>query len=273
MSKPLRLPLKRPVAITAMNGRIWIADEESQSIVGFDPANGEVLSRMALDDKPVAISAAAGFLAVGMASGALLACDPSAGKKLWQGTISSGELRLMPARERSWAWDRQASTLTAFDRSGIVSRLDAQGIIACAPSDDGVYWLSASGVLGFRPLAEGEGFTAHPPSGVGPTGAMVVCANALWLSAPAGLVLLDMRSLELRARLDAPESSVPHLICSDGRLFGGSRGVFVFDPAADAKVRALPLASQSPLRGLAVAADKLWALESAEPIVHIVDVP
>ena len=90
---------------------------------------------------------------------------------------------------------------------------------------------------------------------------------------PSGLMLLDMRSGELRARIDAPESSVPYLICDDGRLFGGSRGAFVLDPAADAKIRALPVASQSPLRGLAVAANKLRALESAEPVAHIVDVP
>ena len=273
MSKTLRLPLKRPVAITAANGRIWIADEESQSLAGFDPASGELLSRMALDDKPAAVSAAAGFVAVSMASGTLLACDPAPGKELWHGAASSGDVQLKPARDQVWAWDRRSSTLMAFDLSGVVSRLDARGFTAFAPSRDGVYWLSEGGIIGFRPRGGGDGFTAQLPSGAGPVGAMVVCANALWLSVPGGLLLLDMRSLELRARLEAPEGPVAHLLCENGRLFGGSRGAFVFDPAADAKVRALPIASQSPLRGLAVAANKLWALESAEPVAHIVDVP
>ena len=273
MSKTLRLPLKQPVAITGANGRIWIADEESQSLASFEPASGELLSRMVLDDKPVALSAAGGFVVVGTASGTLLAIDPDAGRKLWRGAASSGDLQLVAGRQHVWAWDRRASTLMAFDLSGVASRFEARGFTAFAPSRDGVYWLSAGGVLGFRQRAEGEGFTAHLPSDVGPVGAMVVCANALWLSVPRGLLLLDMRSGELRARIDAPESSAPYLICDDGRLFGGSRGAFVLDPAADAKVRALPIAPQSPLRGLAVAANKLWALESAEPVAHIIDVP
>ena len=273
MSNALRLPLKVPVAITAAGGKIWIADEESQSLAGFDPASGELLSRMALDDKPAAVSAASGFVAVSMVSGTLVACDPGVGKVLWRGAVSSGDVQLKPTREHVWAWDRRASAVMAFDLSGVASRLDAQGFTAFAPSRDGVYWLSATGILGFRPRGEGEGFTAHLPSGVEPAGAMVVCANALWMSVPGGLLLFDLRSLELRARIDAPEGAVPHLLCENGRLYGGSRGAFMLDPAADAGVRALPVASKSALRGMAVAPNKLWALESAEPVAHIVDVP
>jgi hypothetical protein len=274
MSKALPLPLKSPIAIAAADRKIWIADDESQSLAGFDPASGELLSRMALDDKPAAISASAGFLAVGMASGTLLACDPGAGKMMWRGAASTGDLQLMPARQHVWAWDRRASTLMAFDPSGVVSRLDARGFAAFAPSHDGIFWLSEDNLVGFRPRDGGNGFSAQLPAGAGSPSAMVVCANALWLSIPGALLLLDLRALELRARLKAPEEGpVPHLLCENGRLFGGARSAFILDPAADNMVRALPLAAKSPLRGMAVVKNKLWALESAESVAHIIDVP
>lgn len=273
MSQALRLPLKGPVAIAAAGGKIWIADDESQSLAGFDPASGELVSRMALEEKPVVISAAAGFLAVGTASGILLACDPSAGKMMWHGAASTGRLQLMPAPECVWAWDRRASTLIEFDPSGVVSRLDARGFVGFAPSRDGTYWLAEDGLVGFRQRGGSDGFTAQLPADVGSPGAMVACANALWLSVPGTLLLLDLRSLELRATLKAPEGPVPHLLCEGGRLFGGQRGAFVLDPAADAMVRALALSAKSPLRGMAVATNKLWALESAQPVAHILEVP
>lgn len=273
MSETLPLPLKSPVAITAIQRRIWIADQEPPSLASFDPASGQMLSRIALDDRPVAASATADFVSAGMSSGVVAAFDPSTGKQVWRRAVSSGSLQLKPTRDRLWAWDRQAGAFLAFDFSGAVSRLVAQAATLFTPGADGVYWLSAAGMLGFRPRVQGDGLTAQLPSGIEGAGAMVVCANALWLSVPDALLLLDLRSLELRARVAAPEGPVAHLICDDVRLFGGSRGVFLLDPRADAEIHPLPLTLQSPLRGLAVASQKLWVLESAEPLVHILDVP
>ena len=41
MSKPVRSPLQGLVAITSADPKIWSADEESQSLAGFDPASGK----------------------------------------------------------------------------------------------------------------------------------------------------------------------------------------------------------------------------------------
>jgi hypothetical protein len=273
MTETLRLPLKSPVAITATRRRIWIADQDSSSLAVFEPASGQLVSRVAVDDKPVAISAAAGFVAAALASGVIIAYDPDSGKELWRGAASSGNLQLRPAPNHIWIWDGEASAFMVFDVSGIASRFDAQGVTAFAPGANGVYWLSAAGILGFRPQTLGDSRTAPLSSDIQSTGAMVVCANALWLSVPNGLLLLDLHSLERRTTIKAPEGPVSHLICDDGRLFGGSRGVFLLDPAADARARPLAVTPQSPLSGLAVAGEKLWALESAEPLVHILDVP
>ncbi len=100
---------------------------------------------------------------------------------------------------------------------------------------------------------------------------MAVCANALWLSVEKRLMLVDQRTLAAKTFLDAPEGPVPHLICEDAKLIGGLNGVFVLNPMADARVHALPIETRSPLRGIAATASKVWALESAQPVVHIAD--
>jgi streptogramin lyase len=273
MSETLRLSLKIPVAIAGAKGRIWIADQDPPSLAVFDPASGQMTSRIALEDKPVTVSAGVGFVASGTASGSVIAFNPETGKELWRSAASSGDLQMKPVRDRVWVWDRPGASFLAFDQSGAQDRIDAQGVTLFAPGPDGVFWLSADRILGFQPRTQGHGLTVHLPSGAPTVGAMVVCANALWLSVSYALLLLDLRSLELRATAKASEGPVSHLICDNGRLFGGSPGVFLLDPAADAMVRPLPVTLSSQLRGLAVAGEKLWALESAEPLVHILDVP
>jgi outer membrane protein assembly factor BamB len=273
MSETLRLPLRNPVAMTGARRRIWIADEDSSSLAVFDPASGHLVLQIGLDDKPVAASAAAGFVVAGTASAVVTAYDPNTGQELWRRAASSGDLELKPSHDYVWVWDRQASSLISFDLSGNASRLDARGAIMFTPAPNGIYWLSANGTLGFRSQDQRDSLTTQLPPGVLSIGAMVVCANVLWLSIPDALLLFDLRSLELRATLKAPEGPVSHLICDNGRLFGGSRGVFLLDPAADANAHSLPITLQSPLRGLAVAGENLWALESTEPLVHILNIP
>ena len=102
---------------------------------------------------------------------------------------------------------------------------------------------------------------------------MAACANALWLSVEGALLLLASDSLEVRATLRAPEGPVPHLICFEGRLFGGSHGVFALEPAADAEVRVLLAKLPTPLRALAVSGTHLWALEAADSVLHIIGIP
>jgi hypothetical protein len=273
MAETLQLSLSRPVAITAAGGRIWIADNASASLAGFDPRSARLAVQIALAGRPVALAAGSEFVAAGLDNGLIAAYEPATGKELWRGAAGSANLRLKAAGERLWAWDREAATLAAFGVSGAVAaRLDTPGIAAFAPVPGGVAWLTAGGSLcSYSLMGDADG-AAELPSGSGPFGDLLACANALWLSAPGTLVLIDLRNLAWRVTLPAPEGPVSHLACADGRLFGGERSLFVLDPAADARARPLLADLLSPLLGLAATQERLWALERAGAVVHILSV-
>lgn len=272
MNQTLRLPTTNPIAICGTRQHIWIADADSSTLAAFHPQSGEMLSQTVFDATPVAL-AVGEIVAVGLKSGSIVACDVQQGKELWRYSGCSGELAVCTQGQRIWVHDRESSTLSDCDQSGARTRLSGCKLTTFAAARNGVYWLSDDGILGYQPETHGESRTEKLAADSKSTGAMVVCSNVLWLSTEKELLLFDLNSLKLRTTLEATEGPVQNLICGDGRIFGGSRSIFTLDPAADALLCAVPVDLQSPLRGLAMATNKLWALESAMPVVHLIDVP
>ena len=268
-----RLPLKGPVAMAGGPQGIWVADDDSRSVALFDPDSARMASQVSLRDTPVTVAATAEFVGVALRAGDVSCFDAESGKELWQRSASSGDVQLKASRDRLWAWDRRASAFIAWDRAGTASRIEAEGVTAFAPDGDGIYWLSRTGIIGYRQRTRDKTVTMELPEYATRVGAMAVCAHALWLSVEGALVLVSQHPLEARATLRAPEGPVPHLICFEGRLFGGSYGVFALEPAADAEVRVLLARLQTPLRALAVSGTRLWALETGDSVVHIVGIP
>ena len=164
-----------------------------------------------------------------------------------------------------WVADRESNTLTCFDaRDGHqVEQVPLSEAPAREPG--GGYRLSPAGVL-----SAPDGRTLSIPEAVG-AGAIAACANAVWISVANALLLIDQYELKHRATVAAPEGPVPHLICADGKIVGGLRGVFVLNPMSDHRAHALPVEPKSPLAAIAANSAVVWALESAEPVVHITD--
>src|SRR5262249_35352998 len=160
------------------------------------------------------------------------------------------------------AWDRGSGVLLRCTRDGVENQLRAHGV-EFAPGRDAVSCRSVDGTITTCDPAGHEAPAIRLPEDARPTGAIVVCANESGVSVPAGVLVVSRCAREVKSRLAAPEGPVPHLICDgSGRLFGGSRGVFTLDPAADARVRPVTVPLASPVRGLAAAGIRLWVLES-----------
>ena len=186
----------------------------------------------------------------------------------------------MHATERGiWVVDRDSHTLTCFDArdghrmeqapmghapTGAAAAEGVAAALGAAPPGAG-YRLSPEGVL-----EAPDGRTVSIREAVG-AGAVTACANAVWISVQKGLLLIDQHELKHRATVDAPEGPVPHLICADGKIVGGHHGVFVLNPMTDHRAHPLPVQPKSPLSAIAANSAVVWALESAEPIVHITD--
>jgi hypothetical protein len=181
---------------------------------------------------------------------------------LWFQMRSGGEL--------IWASERDSGALLAFDRSGPVTRVSTEGLRAFAPANSRVFWLSKNDVLVASDLS-GTATRTEPLPQAFEVGTMACCANALWFSVTNGLLMIDLVSLQMRSRLAAPEGPVPHLMCKDGKLAGGSGTIFVLNPMTDMAIHTIGVQAQSPLRGIAATATKIWALESAGLLVHIAD--
>jgi hypothetical protein len=251
---------------------IWVADADAPAVMLFDAASARTIAQVALPDIPVSMAGTVDTIAVGLQSGDVIGLANDDGRERWRRAAGSGEVRLKAWRDRLWAWDRHAATLLGWDEAGNAHRVDARGAVDFAPHAHAVYWVEGGGHLGSHRLDRQPARTTALPVGAMPAAAMVACANALWVSVAAGLLLIPLQTMEVRATIRTPEASVPHLLCFDGRLFGGGRAVFALEPAADADARPLPVHPRAGVRDLAVSGTHLWVLDAAEPLVHIVGI-
>lgn len=239
----------------------------------LDGASAGILASVALGDEPRSVAAGGELVAVALGSGEVIAVSAGDREPLWRRRAASGDVSLGASRDRVWAWDRGASAFLAWDRSGRQEQFDGADAMAFAPAENGIYSLTSQGMLRFQSRA-GAPVSARLPDGVSPVGAMLFCANSLWIGVADGLLLAARDTLEARATLRVPEPAVSHLVCYNGRVFGGGRSaVFSVEPAADDNARSLGISPRSPLLGLAVSGQHLWALESSEPDVHIARIP
>ena len=274
MSKLAPLGLTGALSMTAGGGSVWIADTASKSAVRYDPASARVAGKIGLESAPLDITWAGGILAFALEGGGVAAHDAASGRPLWRAaTAAAGSLRLSSGPDCIWAWEPGGVKAWAFDLGGGVVRYTLWPIASLAAVSSAAYILGADGRLGYQeagqPLSDAEPLKARSSS----WGAMAACANALWVSAANSLILVDRRTLAIRATLAAPEGPVPHLVCDDGRLMGGLHSAFLFDPAADGKVRPLDVHSRSSWRAIAATSSCLWLLETGEASVQILEVP
>jgi hypothetical protein len=267
MTKTLRLSLASPVAMQGTERGIWIADRDSHSLVCLTADEGKQVAQVLMDGPPVAMAAAEGMVAAGLASGLVIAFDDVTGAELWRRPAPPGAQLKGNAKH---IWAGAGGALAWFDRTGSGGRIVASGMRAFAPGSEGVFCLSSDGVLSAYSVADSRTRTLALPAAAG-GGAMAACANGIWVSVTNALLLVEQYALEVRATLAAPEGPVPHLICADGKLAGGLNGVFVLNPLTDARVHPLAVKPESPLSALAANSSMVWALESARPVVHITE--
>src|SRR5260370_27400174 len=116
MASTIHLSLKGAVARQGSARGIWIADRSSRSLVCFDAARGDERARIAVEEAPVALSAAGGFLAAALESGVISAFDLSSGRALWRRALGSGDVLLRGAGERIWAAERGGAALLCYHR-------------------------------------------------------------------------------------------------------------------------------------------------------------
>ena len=268
-----RLPLQQPSAIAGARGGIWIGDAASKSAVLFDAASAAVVATVTLDDEPRSMAAGGELIGLALASGEVIAMAAADREVRWRRRCASSDVTLGASRDRVWAWDRGAATFLAWDQSGSQEQFDGADAAAFAPAEHGVYSLTSQGALRFQ--SRGSAPSSAPlPDGTSPVGPMLVCANSVWIGVASGLMLAARDTLAARATLRVPEPAVTHLVCYNGRIFGGGRSaVFSIEPAADDNARSLGITPRSPLLGLAVSGRHLWALESSVADVHIVRIP
>jgi hypothetical protein len=270
MADAVRLPLEGPVALEGARQWIWVADRPSQSVTAFRAEDARLIRSLPLPEPPVALAAAGALLCVGLASGSIIAVEEDSGSELWRNAAFRGDMHMRSGGELIWATEPDGGTLIAFDRSGPVTRVPTEGLRVFAPANGQVVWLSKDNVL-VRSDLSGKATGTEPLPQPFEAGAMVCCANALWFSVTKGLLMVDLVSLQTRSELTVPEGPVPHLICKDGKLAGGSSTIFVLNPMTDMGIHTLGVRALSPFRGIAASLTKIWALESSEPVVHIAD--
>lgn len=270
---PLQLTSHAPLAIAGTDAGVWLAERTSSTLLRLAAIDAHRETSATLDEVPVALAASRNLLAVATAEGAVRALDPASGQERWRNASDAVTRALRVYRDQVCS-ALEGPSLQCHRAGQASRRFSTPDLAAFTLADDGVFWLSARGTL-TRTDRDGSVLARlQLPDDARPSGAMTICANALWISAPQSLLLVNPMTFTHNATLAAPEGPIA-LLAGDlnGRLYGGERGVFVFDPAADALVRSTSVRAASPLCGLTVSGVTVWALESGPPVVHIFEEP
>ena len=268
MNRVVTLNLKNPMGLAGEPTGIWIADRHSRTLNKFEIATGIPLSVIQLEAIPVSVTAGTNVVVVGMDDGSIDFFNVSTGEKLFRRFVTSGDLSLQSDKTHIFVLDQEDSKVITFDLSGNRIQRTGERISTFSPGAGGMYWISDDKQVGF--IKEGERYQSattqlHEDMS---TGAMVACANSLWVSVTNGLIMVSLKSLTMGPVLPAPEGPVPYLICDDdSRIIGGFQGLFLLDPAADDGLHPINVKFQSNLRGLTAVGMYIWALESGRPVV------
>ena len=284
MQRTWRLPVASVIDGAGVRDAVWIADAANRELVCFSSTDATLLHRVSLDGRPLCLAASERLLALGTADGMLRGLDPGTGTERFRAGLGADPVAVRVRGDAAWVV-LSDGTIARLD-GPMARRFSLQDAALLAVGRDhpgdpsglppGSAFVLAGGAL-VRVRPDGtEDARAAAPDGAGPLVVMTFCANALWASTRSSLLLCDPITLALRATFpasEAPGGPIEHLICNEGgRLIGAGRGVFVMNPAADEMFRALPVAAASPIRALASSGTTLWAIESAAPVVHIIDV-
>jgi len=268
----LRLDVGRPVALAGGDRSMWAADASPPSLVELEPARAARRRALPLDARPLAVAVAGGTVAAATGDGRLMAYDAASGELRFELATGAADPVLAAAGDVLWLLDRRRGRLLAVDLEGRErARLAAPGAVAIAAAENGVFWLSGrDATLHHHDLARGEARAVTLDLGGAGAGAIVFCANAVWVALPGELLLIPAYSLRPGPRLSVPLERVEHLACTDQRLVAGADdGLVLLDPAADQAAQRLDLTFPHGLAHLAAAADHLWAVERDEPIAHV----
>lgn len=272
MDKVVNLDLETPVAAIGRAGQVWVADRASNSVIRYDAETGFRLGDLALNVTPVDLAIVSDSLVIASKDGLVLWYSVNTGQEIFRSSISSANLCLKADRDMLWVLDREQSKLVAFDYTNKLREVKVESVKDFTVGQGKVYWLSYEGTITCHDSNvdvqdETRLLTADQ------AGSISFCANSLWISVTEGLMMALVLSLEPGDILPAPEGPVPHLICNDGAIIGGKKGLFVLDPSADNNIYPIDISLKSELRALVGADTCIWALESDEPLVHIFHVP
>lgn len=195
--------------------------------------------------------------------------DPGSGRVLAAQAIG-GVPQLVSGGGAVWAIDPDSSRAWRVRETRM---LDAprrvQGVDRAAAEGDRLWWTTKDGTL-LRDFDR----TVDIGVAAGDRGAMVVCANSVWISVARGLSRVGAWQASKGPTLRAPEGPVPFLVCARGALVGVSeRGsLFVLDPTVDADVRALGSVDGGRISEVIAVNDTVWIFSAEQPEARLLRV-
>lgn len=242
----------------AAEGRLLAFDSTGLPLLDCPAPNG--LGSLAADGETLAATLAPGVIAW---------LDRGSGEVRTQLPVG-GEPEVIAGGKAVWAWDRSSDRAWHLVGEGALGEpVELPGVDRVASAGAQVWWTSREDTQ-----LRGDGNAIDLGVGAAERGALVACANSIWLSSDDALLHVGTWAGELSPAIGAPEGPVEHLACAGGILVGGSgrRGLFVLDPSVDAGLRELRVDLGGELSHLVATRSIVWAYPAGKAEARLVQV-
>lgn len=173
-----------PRGLASGAGSLWVADQESGSLLQVDPSTFQVQARIPVGLGPTGVAIAGGFVWVANTDGRTVSVvDPEAQKVVQTIDVGNGPAGIVADGDRVWVTSSVDATVTEIDATeGTVSHTWPvhERPVAIAVGE-GAVWVANASDASVSRVVSGAGETQRIPVGRGPAG-IAFAFGSLWVA-------------------------------------------------------------------------------------------
>ena len=267
-----------PRGLASGAGSLWVADQESGSLLQVDPSTFQVEERIPVGVGPTGVAIAAGYIFVANTDERTVSVvDPEARRVVETVVVGNGPAGIVAdGEDRIWVANSVDATVSEIDLSeidvGEISVTETYPVgerpIALAVGA-GAVWVANEADATVSRVVPGQGETTPIPVGRGPA-AIVFAFGSLWVAnAEAGTVTtIDPATMSVMDTRPVGESPVALAAAGDGIWVAsvGDGAILRIDPTTTQVTDSYEVGNQP--RTLTGTEDGLWIGVDASPAVH-----
>jgi len=261
-----------PRGLASGAGALWVAEQESGSLIQVDPSTFEVEQRIPVGVGPTGVAIAAGLVWVANTDDRTVSVvDPQAHRLVQTVVVGNGPTGILANDDRVWVANSVDATVTEIDATdgSVVDTYPVGGRPVAMAVAGGALWVANASDGTVSRVVSGDGETGTTPVGRGPV-AISYAFGSLWVAnAEDGTVTtIDPATGSVTGTEGAGQEPVSLASAGDGIWVASARDgtILRIDPASTQVTDTYEVGNEP--RALTGTEGGLWVGVEASPAVH-----